>query len=378
MDSLAVTQLDSLVTKAARGDQDAFASLVDRTRALVCSIAMAILRDIDASQDVAQDVYLSAWRDLRKLRAPGSFLPWLRQMTRNRAHHVLRSTVRRRRVFAADDTDGLVELAATAETPASQLLEDERQRRLAGAIDELPEDAREVVTLYYREGQSVQQVADLLGMSQDAVKQRLSRARTKLRAALLDEIGDALRATAPGAAFTASVMALTMGAPATASAAALAGASATKAAGLGSLAQLAVAAATSIPGILGGVLGIVLGHRQVEPRAVDDEERRQLARIKHLALSLVVVFGVSLPLGYRVTRSVWAPILSYAAFLAVLAELYLRRVPRAIARRLEAERAVDPAAAARHRRDRRRSYLGFVGGAICGALGLAAGLLSQP
>jgi RNA polymerase sigma factor (sigma-70 family) len=366
------------VTKAARGDQDAFASLVDRTRALVCSIAMAILRDIDASQDVAQDVYLSAWRDLRKLRAPGSFLPWLRQMTRNRAHHVLRSTVRRRRVFAADDTDRLVESAATAETPASQLLEDERQRRLAGAIDELPEDAREVVTLYYREGQSVQQVADLLGMSQDAVKQRLSRARTKLRAALLDEIGDALRATAPGAAFTASVMALTMGAPATASAAALAGASATKAAGLGWLAQLAVAAATSIPGILGGVLGIVLGHRQVEPRAVDDEERLQLARIKHLALSLVVVFGVSLPLGYRVTRSVWAPILSYAAFLAVLAELYLRRVPRAIARRLEAERAVDPAAAARHRRDRRRSYLGFVGGAICGALGLAAGLLSQP
>jgi len=378
MDSLAVAQLDSLVTKAARGDQDAFASLVDRTRALVCSIAMAILRDIDASQDVAQDVYLSAWRDLRKLRSPGSFLPWLRQMTRNRAHHVLRSTVRRRRVFAAHDTDRLVELAATAETPASQLLEDERQRRLAGAIDELPEDAREVVTLYYREGQSVQQVADLLGMSQDAVRQRLSRARTKLRAALLDEIGDALRATAPGAAFTASVMALTMGAPATASAAALAGASATKAAGLGSLAQLAVAAATSIPGILGGVLGIVLGHRQVEPRAVDDEERLQLARIKHLALSLVVVFGVSLPLGYRVTRSVWAPILSYAAFLAVLAELYLRRVPRAIARRLEAERAVDPAAAARHRRDRRRSYLGFVAGAICGALGLAAGLLSQP
>ena len=112
---------------------------------------MAILRDIDASQDVAQDVYLSAWRDLRKLRSPGSFLPWLRQMTRNRAHHVLRSTVRRRRVFAADDTEGLVELAATAETPASRLLEDERQRRLAGAIDELPEDAREVVTLYYRE-----------------------------------------------------------------------------------------------------------------------------------------------------------------------------------------------------------------------------------
>jgi DNA-directed RNA polymerase specialized sigma24 family protein len=57
--------LDTLVRAAAGGDREAFASIVDRTRTLVCSIAMAILRDVEASQDVAQDVFLSAWRDLR-------------------------------------------------------------------------------------------------------------------------------------------------------------------------------------------------------------------------------------------------------------------------------------------------------------------------
>jgi RNA polymerase sigma factor (sigma-70 family) len=96
MDRTAANPLDSLVRAAAGGDRDAFADVVDRTRTLVCSIAMAILRDVEASQDVAQDVFLSAWRDLRKLREPASFLPWLRQMTRNRAHHVLRSRGRPR------------------------------------------------------------------------------------------------------------------------------------------------------------------------------------------------------------------------------------------------------------------------------------------
>ena len=130
MSSLAVTPLDDLVVRATQGDHDAFAGLVDRTRNLVCSIAMAVLRDVDASQDVAQDVYLAVWRDLRRLRSVGSFLPWLRQMTRNRAHHVLRSQVRHRRVFADHDPEVLIESVAAPSTPGTRLLEDEQRRRL--------------------------------------------------------------------------------------------------------------------------------------------------------------------------------------------------------------------------------------------------------
>lgn len=67
--------LEFQVRAAARGDQETFAYLVDATRTLVGSIALAILRDVEASHDVAQDVFLSAWRDLGKLRNPASFLP---------------------------------------------------------------------------------------------------------------------------------------------------------------------------------------------------------------------------------------------------------------------------------------------------------------
>ena len=56
------TDLEPLVTAAARGDAQAFATLVDHTSGLVTSIVLAVLRDLDATHDVAQEVFLAAWQ----------------------------------------------------------------------------------------------------------------------------------------------------------------------------------------------------------------------------------------------------------------------------------------------------------------------------
>ena len=82
-DSAIAFALRGDVIAAAGGDQDAFGRLVDATRSVVASIAVAILRDADASADVAQDVFISAWTGLSKLKDPTSFLPWIRQLTRS-------------------------------------------------------------------------------------------------------------------------------------------------------------------------------------------------------------------------------------------------------------------------------------------------------
>jgi RNA polymerase sigma factor (sigma-70 family) len=375
MNGLDLTQtLESHVLAAAEGDREAFSHLVDATGNLVCSIALAILRDVETSRDVAQDVFLAAWENLRKLRNPASFLPWLRQMTRNRAHHALRSKVRLRRVVSDQESDDLLAATVDARPHAGEsLLAAEEQALLAAAIDELPDEAREVVTLYYREGRSVRQVADLLGMREEAVKQRLSRARSRLRQAMLERLGDTLQRTAPGAAFTVGVLALTLGAPGTAAAAGFVSTKLTSSGLLGKLAALLGGAGL---GALGGILGVVLGVRPLLLRARDDEEKRGLRAFRTVSVVLTLAAATALALSTG-PRSM---IVSFALFYLSLISLHMFWLPRIVARRLAAELAEDPEAALRRqRRDRWLSVVGAVTGLLAGGGGvLWAVLHMQP
>ena len=76
---------------AARGDAAAYGRIVAGCQGMVTAIALSIVRDVPASEDIAQDAFISAWQNLRKLGNPSSFLPWLRQITRNLARDHLRS-----------------------------------------------------------------------------------------------------------------------------------------------------------------------------------------------------------------------------------------------------------------------------------------------
>lgn len=357
--------LEPLVAAAATGDADAFARVIGATGGLVTSIALAIVRDVDMSQDIAQDVFLSAWRDLRKLRNPASFLPWLRQMTRNRAHHVLRGQVRTRRWMVQPSDDHQVE--AVVDGGAERVLANEDRERLHEALAALPDETREVLALYYREGQSVAQVAALLDLSENAVKKRLSRARDTLRGTLLERLGETLGATAPGAAFAAAVMAaLPLAAPVMASVVTL---SASKAAGTGgaasgsfwaSLVWVFMAAVAVLATAIVGVLGVVLGSRALFRQAHDDQERRELRRFTYASVATVIVTAIGFEFRARVTRSDWPDLLIFAGFTLALALLHFVWLPRILRRRFEAEmRENSMRALARRQRERRGATIGW-------------------
>src|SRR5690606_15018489 len=186
---------------AARGDRDAYGRIVTVCQNTVTAVALAITRDVPASEDIAQDAFLAAWQNLKRLQNPASFLPWLRQITRNLARDHLRAN--RNRPLDGEGAEIAISLAADpAPTPAQQVVEDEREQAAVELIAALPDDSREVLLLYYREGQSSQQVAALLGLSDAAVRKRLSRARQGLRDDLLRRFGEFARSSAPTAAFT--------------------------------------------------------------------------------------------------------------------------------------------------------------------------------
>lgn len=364
------------VPAAARGDRDAFAALVNETRSVVSAIALSIVRDAELSRDIAQDVFLSAWRDLSELRDPNSFLPWLRQLTRHRAYHVLRTERRRGRRITADDTDVLMAQAVDpAPHPGAQMLADEERQLLATVLDELPDETREVVILYYREGESTEQVARLLGISEANVRQRLTRARARLRSNLLDRFGMAARHSAPDAAFTAAVlMALTVAAPVVSSAATLTAVTTTAAPSL-LLKVLALLGGAGL-GAVGGLAGLLAGTRPLKRRARSVTELRALQRFEAAGVALVIGTAIAFPLSWQLTQQAWSQVATFAAFTAGLVGLYVIWLPRILQPRWALEASEDPArAAAARARERRAAIIGWTLGLTCGTLGLIAGLL---
>ncbi|MCC4600648.1 RNA polymerase sigma factor [Xanthomonas melonis] len=204
---------------AAAGCQQAYGRIVTACQNTVTAIALAITRDIAASEDIAQEAFLRAWQRLAQLHQPASFLPWLRQITRNLARDWLRAN--RHRALSGEAADLAIAMAADpAPSPTDRLLQVEEEIAALDIISALPEETRETLLLYYREGQSSQQVASLLGLSDAAVRKRLSRARASVRSDLMRRFGDFARGSAPSAAFaTTMASAVMLAAPGTASAA---------------------------------------------------------------------------------------------------------------------------------------------------------------
>ncbi|MBX2804168.1 MAG: sigma-70 family RNA polymerase sigma factor [Myxococcales bacterium] len=160
------------VLAARGGDRSAFERLVRAHMHAVCAITTAVMSSTAAAEEVAQETFVQAWQRLHTLRDPARFGSWVRGIARNRARDARRS--RRRR--PEDGPDPAV-LPAPHPDP-DQRLDD---ARLWHVLDDLDEDHREVLVLYYRQDCSVREVARQLELTEPTVRKRLSRARKRLR-----------------------------------------------------------------------------------------------------------------------------------------------------------------------------------------------------
>ena len=365
---------------AARGDRDAYGRIVAACQNTVTAVALAITRDVPASEDIAQDAFLAAWQNLKRLQNPASFLPWLRQITRNLARDHLRAN--RHRPLDGEGAEIAISLAADpAPTPAQQLVEDEREHAAAELIAALPDDSREVLLLYYREGQSSRQVAALLGLSDAAVRKRLSRARQGLRDDLLRRFGEFARSSAPTAAFTTIIStALVTASPPAAAKGILAVAAA---GGAKTAAKILLGAAGSIGvAIVAAFAGIWLGLRSQLKHSIDDEERQALIRSAVINALASIGFVVLLVLlasttGAHKMRLMAGAVVLTLSFMAVIFYQGLVVQPRILRRRHALEARRDPVAAAkRRRRERILCWISCTIGAVCGLGGLGVGLVA--
>jgi RNA polymerase sigma factor (sigma-70 family) len=195
-----------LVARTLAGDRNAFDRIVSRYQILICSLAYSRIGHLGHSEDVAQETFITAWKHLRLLRQPEKLRAWLCGIVNNRAKKCLRHEVRRP-LLNAEPLETAAELPVQEALPSEQTISREEEAILWRSLEKIPELYREPLILFYREHQSIENVAAELELTEDAVKQRLSRGRKLLQEGIEDFVEKTLRRTTPTPAFSGAVMA---------------------------------------------------------------------------------------------------------------------------------------------------------------------------
>ncbi len=274
-----------LVAESRDGSRDAFRQIVERYQTLICSLAYSATGNVSQSEDVAQETFLTAWTDLRSLREPDKLRAWLCGIVRNRIHKSLQREGREP-VHDAMPLEDAHDSPAREALPSEQAISREEEAILWRSLERIPEIYREPLILFYREHQSVESVATELELSEDAVKQRLSRGRKLLQEEVQAFVEGALQRTAPGEAFSGAVLAaLPLAAGPAAAAGVGAGAKGTAAAKSGFLA----AWVAPFIGIAAGVVAQCL-----IIRATTTERKLRIKRTVQLIVGWILLMGVAI------------------------------------------------------------------------------------
>jgi RNA polymerase sigma factor (sigma-70 family) len=338
-----------------QGSAPAFEAVVRRYQSLVCAVAYSSYGDVTLSEDIAQETFWVAWRERATLAQAASLRSWLCGIARNLANHARRRAARA--AEAAAPLEAVAEPATPTQGPAEEAASREMESLVWQTLEQIPETYREALVLFYREQQSVAEVAAALELSEDAVKQRLSRGRGMLRERVAELVGETLQRSRPGRAFTVAVMAgLAALSAGTKTAVAGAGAAGTGAALSGAAGPTLKAAVGLSGGALGGALGMLggvaggwLGTWLPAQLAPTRRERDNLLRTGRRMLLVSGLFMAALvagafallgrlPVGYYLTF--WgAWVVTYGAYVTVEGVRTARGVKRLHA---EAPPAAEP------------------------------------
>lgn len=286
-----------LVAACLAGDREAFERIVERYQRLLCSLAYAATGRFSESEDLAQETFVDAWRQLHTLREPEKLKAWLCGILRFKVGRLRRSDGREP-VRQAEAIEAAEEVPSGDEPAAVLAMDREEQAILWSALARVPVLYREPLVLYYRENRSVEHVAGALGLTEEAVKQRLARGRRLLQERVLAFVEGALARSTPGRVFTVAVLAAL---PATSTP--------VKAAGIGTAVAHTgvVAKSTGLAAVLsscGGMVSAALSLRTSLDQARTPRERRAVVKVS-LALFVGAVAFLAAVYGLRAAATRW-------------------------------------------------------------------------
>lgn len=171
-----------LILQAQAGDKEAFDAIVRGYNRRVYRAAYSFMRNIDDAADVAQEVFIRAYKHIERFQIGRALYPWLYRITRNLCLNKLKAKDYRSAGLPDDDL-----LAARERSPEGETLRNERAAEVRIAVAELPDRFKQIIELKHYQECSYAEMAEILDIPIGTVMSRLYNARVKLREALLEE-----------------------------------------------------------------------------------------------------------------------------------------------------------------------------------------------
>lgn len=171
---------NEIISRVLKGEQNAYAELVNRYQAYVFTLTLRMIKSREDAEEVAQDVFVKAYRSLADFRGESKFSTWLYTITNTTCITFLR---KKRLDVHSLDNEKVFEVADSKDSGLRANLVEQKSRvnMVNEAIAMLNPDDAEIITLFYKAEQNLEEISRILRLETNTAKVRLHRARTRLK-----------------------------------------------------------------------------------------------------------------------------------------------------------------------------------------------------
>lgn len=177
--STGLTDID-IISRVIKGDQQAYAELVNRYQNYVFTLALRFTKNREDAEEVAQDIFVKAYRSLADFKGAAKFSTWLYTIVYTTSITFLR---KKKLEVHSLDNEKVFELADSQDSGFSANLVEQKSRvgMVNHAIAMLSHDDAQIITLFYKGEQTLEEIGEILGLDPNTAKVRLHRARQRLK-----------------------------------------------------------------------------------------------------------------------------------------------------------------------------------------------------
>jgi RNA polymerase sigma-70 factor (ECF subfamily) len=171
---------NEIISRVLKGEQNAYAELVTRYQAYVFTLVLRMIKSREDAEEVAQDVFVKAYRSLADFRGESKFSTWLYTIANTTSITFLR---KKKLDVHSLDNEKVFEVADSKDSGLRANLVEQKSRvnMVNEAIAMLSPDDAEIITLFYKAEQNLEEISKILRLETNTVKVRLHRARTRLK-----------------------------------------------------------------------------------------------------------------------------------------------------------------------------------------------------